>query len=370
MRDYAAQQQFFMRWAIQLGEKGRITAPPNPWVGCVIVKEGDIVGEGYHVAPGKPHAEIVALEQAGILAKGATAYVSLEPCAHFGRTPPCVDALIRAGIKKVVVPFPDPDPQVQGKGIKILQDSGVEVVIGAAKEEAEHSLEPYLHQRRVKTPYCVLKTAISLDGRMAAQDGSSQWITGEEARQNAQLLRAESQAILIGSKTAAHDRPRLTVRLLDGPKPLRVVVDSYGQLPSVGPLFDLKLGHTLIFTTNQCDPSRQNEWLKKGVEVLSFPSKEGRVDLGAVLAELAKRGVIQLLVEGGSILHAAFVKEGLAQRYVVYIGGCLLGAGGKPMLADLSIPSIDQAIRWQLETVQRFGDDVRLDFKIKSGSAR
>src|SRR5579885_1807270 len=169
MRDPAVQQQFFMRWAIQLGEKGRVTAPPNPWVGCVIVKDGEIVGEGYHVAPGSPHAEVIALEQAGVLAKGATAFISLEPCAHFGRTPPCVDALILAGIKKVVIPFPDPDPLVQGKGIKVLQNAGVEVEVGAASQEAEQSLEPYLYHRRTKMPYCILKTAVSLDGRTAAQ---------------------------------------------------------------------------------------------------------------------------------------------------------------------------------------------------------
>lgn len=366
MRDRSAQQQFFMRWAIQLGEKGRITAPPNPWVGCVIVKEDDKVGEGYHLAPGQPHAEIVALEQAGPLAKGATAYISLEPCSHFGRTPPCVNALIQAGIKTVVIPFLDPDPLVHGKGVKILQEAGVEVVVGIGSEEAEGSLEPYLHHRRTKRPFCVLKTAISLDGRVAAQDGSSQWITQEEARQNAHLLRAESGAILIGSKTAIHDQPQLTVRLAEGPKPLRVVVDSYGQVPARGPLFDLQLAPTLIVTTNQCDPNRLKEWRKKGVEVLEFPSKEGRVDLEAILEELGKRGVIQLLVEGGSTLHASFVKEGLAHRFVVYVGGCLLGDKGKPMVADLTISTIHEAMRWNLEEVHRFGNDVRLDYRMKS----
>lgn len=364
MRDRAAQQQFFMRWAIQLGEKGRITAPPNPWVGCVIVREDDKVGEGYHLAPGTPHAEIMALEQAGPLAKGATAYVSLEPCAHFGRTPPCVNALIQAGIKKVVIPILDPDPLVQGKGVKTLKEAGIEVIIGQASEEAERSLEPYLHHRRTKRPFCVLKTAISLDGRVAAQDGSSQWITHEEARQNAHFLRAESQAILIGSKTAIHDQPRLTVRLPEGPKPLRVIVDSFGQLPPSGPLFDLQLAQTLIFTTNQCDPIRLKEWRKQGVEVLEFPSREGRVDLEAILDELGQRGVIQLLVEGGSTLHASFIKEGFVNRFVVYIGSCLLGDKGKAMVADLLIPTIDEALRWDLENVQRFGKDVRMDYRI------
>jgi diaminohydroxyphosphoribosylaminopyrimidine deaminase/5-amino-6-(5-phosphoribosylamino)uracil reductase len=361
MQDRAQQQQFFMRWAIRLGEKGRITAPPNPWVGCIIVKEGDILGEGYHIAPGTPHAEAIALKQAGVLAKGATAYVSLEPCAHQGRTPPCTEALIAAGIQKVVIPFLDPDPQVGGKGMRALQEAGVEVILGVAKEEAERSLEPYLYQRRFKKPFCVLKTAISIDGRTAASDGSSKWITSEEARQNAHQLRAESQAILIGSKTALQDSPHLTVRFPEGPKPLRVLIDSQGSVPAVGPLFDRELAPTLVFTTTQCGKDRLQQWREKGAEVFIL---QGKMDLNEVTGELGRRGVIQLLVEGGSALHAAFLELGLAHQCVAYVGSCLLGEKGRPMFAELSVPSIDLAPRWRLEEVVRLGNDVRLKYKV------
>src|ERR1700733_11932243 len=199
MRESKEQQLFFIRWAIQLGERGRHTAPPNPWVGCVIVKGGSILGEGYHEATGAKHAEVMAIEKAGVLARGATAYVSLEPCPHQGRTPPCVDALIKAGIQQVVIPLLDPDPHVSGKGVARLKKAGIEVVVGIGQEEAARSLEPYLFQRVTKRPFCVLKSAISLDGRTAAADGSSHWITSDEARQDVHRLRAESQAILVGA---------------------------------------------------------------------------------------------------------------------------------------------------------------------------
>ncbi len=355
MSETKEQQLFFMRWAIQLGEKGRLTAPPNPWVGCVLVKEGEILGEGHHIAPGHPHAETVALEKADKLARGATAYVSLEPCSHHGRTPPCVHALIEAGVKKVVIPFLDPDPQVAGTGVKALEAAGIEVVLGVAKEEAERSLEPYLHHRRTKRPYCVLKSAMSIDGRTAATDSTSKWITSEEARHDVHLLRAQSQAILIGSETARLDRPKLTVRGYDADSPLRVLIDSEGKVPPEGPLFDTTLAPTLVFTT---DP----KWKKEGVEVMCLP----KITLERVLEELGRRHVMQLLVEGGSTLHSAFIKEGLAHRFCLYIGDCLLGSNGKPLLPNLEVASIEEAPRWSLVSVSRLNDSVRLDYIVST----
>lgn len=346
------QQHFFMRWAIRLGEKGRLSAPPNPWVGCVIVKEGEILGEGYHALPGNPHAEIMALEKAGNLARGATAYVSLEPCAHYGRTGPCTDALIAAGIKQVVIPFLDPDPNVSGKGVAALKEAGIDVVIGVAKEDAYSSLEPYLYHRKTKKPFCILKSAMSIDGKIAAQDGSSKWITGEEARHNVHLLRAESQAILIGATTALIDHPHLTVRGVEAKQPLRVLLDPNGKVPPEGPLFDPTHAPTLVFTKHVL------EWKKQGIEVAEY------ISLRNVLFELGKRDILQLLVEGGAHTHSAFIKEGLAQKFVVYIGACVLGVGGKAFLSEVFIPSISEAPRWNLENMSRFGNDVRLDYRI------
>ncbi len=332
---------FFMRLAIQLGEKGRLTAPPNPWVGCVIVKEGELLGKGYHCAPGEPHAEVVALEQAGPLARGATAFVSLEPCAHHGRTPPCTEALIESGVKRVVIPLLDPDTQVAGQGVKRLEEAGIEVLVGVAELEATRSLLPYLHHRRTQTPYVVLKSAMSLDGKIAASDGSSKWITSEEARADVQRLRAESQAILIGSETARLDQPRLTVRDLPASQPLRVVIDRRGRLSREGPLFDLKLGPTLVFTGQE-------------------------VTLESVLQELGKRGVMQLLVEGGSELHAAFLREKRAHKLSLYVGNCLLGEKGRALAPGFEVLSIDRAPRFELDEVRRFGQSVRLDYLLAS----
>lgn len=356
MQETKEQQLFFMRWAIELGEKGRLTAPPNPWVGCVVVKDGEILGEGYHVAPGEKHAEVIALEKAGKLAKGATLYVSLEPCVHQGRTPPCVNILVDSGIRRVVIPLLDPDHNVSGKGVKYLQQAGIDVVVGIGAEDAARSLQPYLHHRKTKRPFCLLKAAMSLDGRTAAADGSSQWITGEEAKENAHQLRAESQAILIGSQTALTDLPQLTVRGIAVRKqPLRVVLDRGGKVPAMGPLFDTTLAPTMIFT---CNSEKKTEWEQKGVEVIV--SKD--LVLEEVLEELGKREILQVLVEGGSHIHSTFIKAKQAHHFTLYIGGCLLGDEGKPLLSDFPVGNINQAPRWTLENVKRFGNDVRLDY--------
>jgi len=356
MQDIKEQQLFFMRWAIQLAKKGRCTAPPNPWVGCVIVKEGEILGEGYHEAPGKAHAEAVALEKAGRLAKGATAYVSLEPCAHQGRTPPCVNALIHAGIKKVVVPLLDPDPRVGGEGVATLRRAGIDVIVGVAKEEAEQMLRPYLHHRRTQRSFCVLKSAMSIDGRTAAEDGSSQWITNEEARRDVHILRAQSQAILIGSQTALKDTPRLDVRLISTTRqPIRVLIDSEARVPPDGPLADLSLAPTWVFTTSK---HHLNRWETLGARVFL---KE-KIDLKHVLEILGENGVIQALIEGGSRLHSAFLNQHLVDQCVIYMGNCLLGEQGKPLFSGLNIPTLTQAPRWTLEDIHRFSNSLRLDF--------
>ncbi len=367
MRDELEQQQFFMRRALQLGERGRLTAPPNPWVGCVIAKEGKIVGEGYHEEPGKAHAEVSALKKAGSLAAGATAYVTLEPCAHWGRTPPCITALIEAKIKKVVIPFLDPDVRVSGKGVSLLKEHGVELLIGVCQEEAEKMLAPYLHHRKTGEPFCVLKAALSLDGKIAAVDGSSQWITQEEARRDAHFMRAQSQAILIGSGTALRDQPRLTVRLdLATPykQPLRVVVDAQGRVAAQGPLFDQELSSTLMVTTARCCEKRRKEWESRGAEVIILSAIGEHVDLQALVRELGKRGVVQLLVEGGSEIATAFFQQKLVQRLVLYFGGSLLGVEGKPFL-NLSVGSLHESPRLMLESLSRLGNDIRVDYRCR-----
>lgn len=355
-----------MAAALALGERGRLTAPPNPWVGCVVVRDGEIVGRGYHRAPGEPHAEVMALAEAGERARGATAVVTLEPCVHFGRTPPCAGALVDAGVARVVVAVVDPDPRVAGAGIEHLRRAGLTVDVGAGAEAAESSLAAYLHHRRTGRLWCVLKSAMSLDGRTAAADGSSRWITGPEARADAHRLRAESQAVVVGAGTALADQPTLTVRDVDpapSGQPLRVLLDARGRVPARGPLFDTDLAATLVITTSLAGPEAVKAWLDSGADVEEVPPAAGGegVDLTAALAVLGPRDVLQAMVEGGATLHGALVRAGLADRLVLYVGGRLLGERGRPLLAGPGPSSIAGAPAWRIVSSSAFGPDVRLD---------
>jgi diaminohydroxyphosphoribosylaminopyrimidine deaminase/5-amino-6-(5-phosphoribosylamino)uracil reductase len=357
----------FMARAIALGELGRTTAPPNPWVGCVLVRDGQVVGAGYHRRAGEPHAESFALAAAGERARDATAYVSLEPCAHHGRTPPCVDGLLAAGVKRVVVGVLDPDPRVAGRGVERLRAAGVQTQVGVGEREAAVSLAPYLHQRRTGRAYCLLKAAISLDGRTAAADGSARWITGPAARTDAHTLRGQSQAIVVGAGTALIDRPALTVRHVEAEPerpPLRVLLDARGRVPADGPLFDTSLAPTLVFTTALADSTTRAAWHAAGAEVVEVAAAATQgVDLHAVLVNLGGRGVLQALVEGGSTLAGAFVRAGLVDRVVVYVGARTLGEGGRSMFAGPGPMSIDQAGRWRLLGARQMADDARLEYE-------
>lgn len=360
-----------MAMALSLGERGRLTAPPNPWVGCVLEREGQVVGAGFHRVPGEPHAEVVALAEAGEQARGATAWITLEPCSHHGRTPPCADALLAAGVVRVVVALTDPDPRVSGRGIERLEAAGVPVEVGPGAEAARQSLRAYLHQRATGRAFCVLKAAVSLDGRTAAADGSSQWITGPEARVDTHRLRAESQAVVIGAGTALADRPMLNVRHLEElppRQPTRVLLDSTGRVPATGPLFDPALAPTLVVTTPSVAPEAVKAWLEAGAEVAEVPGGPGGtgVDLPATLTVLGDRGVLQAMVEGGPTLHGALVRAGLADRLVLYVGGRLLGASGLPLLAGPGPSAMAEAPEWRILDSHPLGPDVRLDCEPES----
>jgi len=370
-----------MAEAVAQGERGRLTAAPNPWVGCVVVdRAGDVVGRGFHRRAGEPHAEIHALREAGERARGATAYVTLEPCAHLGRTPPCAPALVEAGVARVVVAVPDPDDRVAGRGIEILRSAGVAVDVGPGAAAASRSLAPYLHHRRTGRPLCLLKTAGSLDGRTAAADGTSQWITGPEARADAHRLRAESGAVVVGAGTALADRPTLTWRNLafeDGlvpPQPWRVLLDASGRVPAAGPLFDPALAPTLVITTARAEPAVKQAWKDAGAEVEEVPEQKTppqrgfsapapAVDLAGALDVLGRRGVLQAMVEGGPTLHGALLAAGLADRLVVYSGGVVLGPEGLPLLAGPGPGTLAEASRWRLTGLRRIGGDARLDWE-------
>jgi len=365
-----------MASAIAAASRSRRITAPNPWVGCAIVGDGELLAVGATAGgPGSAHAERVALDALPHVdrARGATLYTTLEPCDHHGRTPPCVDAIIDAGIGRVVVAIEDPDPRVAGKGLARLRAAGIDVACGVRAAEVGRQLAPYLKHRRTGRASCVVKTANSIDGLVAAADGSSRWITGRDARADVHSLRADVQAVVVGVGTAIADRPRLTVRELPpgddaplGPQPLRVVLDAHGRVDADGPLFDLSLAPTLVVTTDQADAAAVESWHKAGAEVSvveTASASTGRgVDLCAVLELLGRRGVLTALVEGGPELHGALLQSRLVDRLVIYMGNTMLGVHGIPALAHDGPSTMDDARRWRLDDVRRFDNDVRLDY--------
>ncbi len=357
--------------AVALGEHGRRSASPNPWVGSVIVDDqGAIAGEGWHQRPGTPHAEVHALEMAGERARGGTAYVTLEPCAHEGRTPPCTDTLIAAGVRHVVVALEDPDPRVAGRGLARLRAAGLDVEVGQGSAGARRSLAPYLHHRRTGRSWCLLKTAMSLDAKTAAYDGSSRWITGAAARADAHRLRAESQAVVIGAGTALADYPSLTARDVDPPaerQPLRVLLDARGRVPAAGPLFDAALASTLVVTTEAASSEAADAWRAAGAKVETVPAAPGGVDLEATLNLLGRRDVLQAMVEGGATLHGALLAARLVDRLVAYVAPTMLGPGGFPAFPQPDAGTIADAEAWRLLSATTLGDDVRVDYEREEG---
>ena len=335
----------FMAEAIEVAEKARFHSSPNPWVGAVVVAKDQIVGEGatgpfktdneinesplfFHnaVAADGVHAEIKALEEAGELANGATLYRTLEPCNHRGRTDPCTDAIIQSGVKRVVVALIDPDERVSGAGVDALRAAGIEVDTGQNIADADKQLAPYLHHRRTGRPYVLLKLAATLDGRIAAPDGSSNWITGEEARIDAHNLRAESDAICVGAGPVRSADPSLTVRSVDGPNPRRIVI---GEIP-------------------------------EGAQV--EPAESWKGPLGGLIQKLGNEGVLQLLVEGGADLAGQMHREGLIDRYVIYVSPSIMGGDdGKPLLSGAGIATMESIKRGKFVNVTQLGEDVRLD---------
>jgi diaminohydroxyphosphoribosylaminopyrimidine deaminase / 5-amino-6-(5-phosphoribosylamino)uracil reductase len=358
----------WMARAVALAEGGRGAASPNPLVGAVLVLDGRVVGEGFHRAAGEPHAEVAALAAAGPLAAGATCYVTLEPCAHHGRTPPCVDALLAARVARVVAALPDPDRRVDGAGLDRLRAAGVAVTVGVGAEAAAEQNAGYLTHRRFGRPRITLKAAASLDGKVAAPDGSSQWITGPAARADAHRLRAEADAVAVGAGTALADDPRLTVRLPDftGRQPLRVLVDAAGRVAAGGHLFDTGAGApTLVATTAAAPAAAVQAWERAGAEVLVCPDapwEGGRgVDLAELAAALGRRGVLELLVEGGPRLHASFWAAGLVDRLVWYLAPLVIGGDGAPgLLRGGGAATLAAARHLRIASVDRLGADLRV----------
>jgi diaminohydroxyphosphoribosylaminopyrimidine deaminase / 5-amino-6-(5-phosphoribosylamino)uracil reductase len=352
-----------MRHALVLAGRGLGRTAPNPTVGCVIVSpEGYVVGRGWTGRGGRPHAETIALAQAGEMARGATAYVTLEPCAHFGKTPPCADGLAEAGVKRVVAALVDPDPRVAGKGFDRLRCSGIEVSVGTGAGEAAELNAGFLTRVRTGRPLVTLKIAQSLDGKTATATGESKWITGDIARRYGHLLRAKNDAILVGVGTALADDPELTCRLpgLEDASPLRVVLDTRLRLPNGSKLASTaRQVPTVVFTTAEGGDALA----ASGVEIVKVSrDARGRPALDAVLSELGRRGVTRLLVEGGATVHAAFLDHGLADRLEVFTGPIVLGAAGQSAIDSLAVLTLGEAPRFRPAARRRLGPDLLVSY--------
>ena len=352
----------FMKLAIEQGNQGRCTAPPNPWVGCVIVSEsGEVIGKGFHKKAGTAHAEVVAISSVSEADKcklsTSTLYSTLEPCSHHGRTGPCCEAVVKCGVKRCVVAVLDPDTKVSGRGMKYLEEHGIETTIEVEQEAAEASLAPYLFQRRNGRPYCVLKIATTLDGYVACADGTSQWITGPKARAFGHKIRSESQAVIVGSQTALSDNPQLTVRD-DGverpfeQQPWRVLLDHRGRV-SEGHLFSDK-APTIIFTE-----SSDVKYPK--AESDNFKVVRGPFNETSVLSHLCGMGILQVMVEGGGSLHTSFMSEGLCDRLYIFQGPTFFG-DGKKWLTRSICSTISDAKFMKLESVEQLDDDIKMEY--------
>ena len=336
-------------------------------VGALVVKNGHIVGRGYHRGPGQPHAEVLALTQAGPRAKGATLYVTLEPCCHLlKRTPPCVPAVVQSDVRQVVVAMTDPNPMVKGRGIAGLRRAGMTVITGIAQEEATKLNRAYLHWMRTGRPYVILKAGMTLDGKVATAKGESQWITGPLARQDAHRLRSQVDAVIVGVGTIIHDDPTLTARLSHRPlklaprQPLRVVLDSRLRTSPTATVCAMQdRAKTLIVTTRRAFPSRRRLFERAGVEVVSCSMRNGCVSLPALMTMLGKRGITSVVIEGGSTINAAALHERLVHRVVLYLAPTLMGGqDAKAVIGDRSPKRLAQALPVHNLTIRRIGKDL------------
>jgi len=346
----------YMKLALSLAKKRKGYTHPNPTVGAVVVKEGKIVGLGYHERAGKPHAEVVALNQAGEKAKGATLYVTLEPCTHFGRTPPCTDAIVKSGIKRVVVATLDPNPLMSGKGVEKLKNSGIEVEVGVCEEEARELNEDFFVYITKERPYITLKWAQTVDGKLATTTGSSKWITSKESRKLAHILRREATAVLVGVNTVIKDDPELTVRFVPSEKqPIRVILDPELKIPLNAKVLNTREAPTIVITTKE--NGKIEEIKRKGVQVLKLED----ISLRNLLKKLKELEIMHLMVEGGPQTLTSFIREGLFDRIVVFIAPKLIGEGLS--LGNLNIQKVEESIKLKKKEVKELGKDIVLFLK-------
>lgn len=355
-----------MQLALELAKKGKGWVVPNPLVGAVIVKDGEIIGQGYHEKYGGPHAEVRAISSATENVEGATMYITLEPCAHFGKTPPCADLLIQHNISKVVIGMLDPNPLVSGKGVAKLKRAGIEVVTGVLEKESRNMNEVFLSYIVTKRPFVVMKTAMSLDGKIATAAGESQWISSAESRERVHALRHELTGIMVGVETVIQDDPRLTARLPNSNHPIRIIVDSRLRIPLTAKVLQQNEAKTIVATTETADVSQKEALQKMGVEIISTQSDSGRVHLQELMTVLGIRGIDSLLLEGGATLNFSALEAGIVNKVQVYIAPLLIGGkSAKTSIEGVGVSALEQAFQMKEWSVEKVGRDLLIEGYIK-----
>ena len=361
----------FMARALALARRALGRTHPNPAVGAVLVRSGRVVGEGFTAPAGGPHAEVRAIRAAGARARGADLYVTLEPCAHFGRTPPCVEALLPLGLRRVVVATVDPNPRVRGRGLRRLRAAGVTVSVGLGEDEARAIMAGYRSHVVRGRPLVTLKMATTLDGRIAARTGDARWITGPAARRRAHELRDVHDAILVGAGTVRTDDPELTCRIPGGRNPVRVIVcGSALDLPARARVLDTHTAATVIVTPVGADPHRVMRLRRRGVDVVAVPGRRGSMSAAGLMKTLAARGLTSLLVEGGAVVAADLLRARLVDRVVWFVAPSFLGADGIPAIASLGVDRAGSALRLDDVEVERLGTDIVVTASVRSEGRR
>ncbi len=355
------EDEYWMRRALRLAQKGKGRTSPNPMVGAVLVRKGQVIGEGFHAKAGEPHAEILALSQAGSQATEATLYVNLEPCSHQGRTPPCAPAVIQAGVRRVVVGMEDPNPLVKGRGLEMLRNAGLDVEVGLLEPDCRRLNESFVKYICTRQPFVTLKIASTLDGKIATAQGESKWITGEKARKLVQRLRNESDGVLVGIGTILKDDPLLTPRLKGGKNPFRIVLDSRLRIPDQARVLEKIPEKTILITSAGAPEQRIEELKKKGIQVLILDTVERKINLRTLLPRLGEMGITSLLVEGGSEVNGSFLREGLMDKILLFFSPKILGGQALEMFGGKGIEKLEDAYQIDQIKVKKVGEDILIE---------
>ena len=357
----------YMRLALKLAEKGRGWTSPNPMVGAVIVKNGRIIGQGFHERYGKAHGERNALDSCSESPEGGTLYVTLEPCCHYGKQPPCTDAILASGLRRVVVGSGDPNPLVSGKGVEILRSHGLEVTEHVLQKECEQLNEVFFHYIRTKQPFVVMKYAMTMDGKIAAFTGASKWITGTQARQHVHLLRHQYSAIMVGVGTVLSDNPLLSCRIPEGKNPVRIICDTHLRTPITAQVVQTANKIPTILATCSSDPFRQQDLKEAGCRILQLNERKGHVDLCELMKKLGELQIDSILLEGGGTLNWSALESGVVQKVLTYMAPKILGgADARTPVEGTGAPSPDDAFYLKPGPIRQLGDDFLVESEVIS----